>query len=126
MALKESDGLISGVCRRCGCTDDNACPGGCAWEDEDHTICSSCVDEMGVPKKPVRRRGRPAKRVLDRGNNYKPRMKTTPTMKRLAPKVPNRRRALKEYKDSLQLDIRNAVAAKVNAGFAFDCPDEIL
>lgn len=29
------------VCRVCGCTWDNACPGGCWWAEED--LCSACV-----------------------------------------------------------------------------------
>ncbi|KAF5051099.1 hypothetical protein DSECCO2_422620 [anaerobic digester metagenome] len=28
-------------CRVCGCTEDNACPGGCYWVEED--LCSECV-----------------------------------------------------------------------------------
>jgi hypothetical protein len=32
-----------GVCRRCGCVDSRACPGGCSWADETHTLCSQCV-----------------------------------------------------------------------------------
>jgi hypothetical protein len=31
-----------GVCRVCGCTDQAACPGGCAWVDDAHTLCSQC------------------------------------------------------------------------------------
>jgi acyl-CoA synthetase (AMP-forming)/AMP-acid ligase II len=31
----------AGRCRMCGCTDDRACPGGCAWVAPD--LCSSCV-----------------------------------------------------------------------------------
>jgi hypothetical protein len=31
-----------GTCRGCGCTDDMACDGGCAWLDRDETICSRC------------------------------------------------------------------------------------
>lgn len=30
-----------GVCRRCGCTDDRACRGGCIWIEPD--LCSRCV-----------------------------------------------------------------------------------
>lgn len=37
--------LEHGVCRSCGCTDENACPGGCSWLDEEHTLCSACVVE---------------------------------------------------------------------------------
>lgn len=33
------------VCRRCGCTDDEACFGGCSWVSESHDLCSSCVGE---------------------------------------------------------------------------------
>lgn len=29
-------------CRICGCTDDNACPDGCYWIEED--LCSACAD----------------------------------------------------------------------------------
>lgn len=29
-------------CRVCGCTWNNACPGGCYWVEED--LCSKCVD----------------------------------------------------------------------------------
>lgn len=28
------------ICRCCGCTDDNACPGGCSWVEDD--LCSTC------------------------------------------------------------------------------------
>jgi hypothetical protein len=35
--------LVPGQCRVCGCTDDHACLDGCAWADEDHTLCTSCV-----------------------------------------------------------------------------------
>jgi hypothetical protein len=28
------------VCRACGCTEDDACEGGCSWADTD--LCSSC------------------------------------------------------------------------------------
>ncbi|TPG08284.1 hypothetical protein EAH88_11665 [Rhodanobacter glycinis] len=30
-------------CRVCGCTDGQACPGGCSWVGPD--LCSACVDE---------------------------------------------------------------------------------
>lgn len=29
------------TCRVCGCTEDNACPGGCYWVEPD--LCSQCV-----------------------------------------------------------------------------------
>lgn len=31
------------VCRVCGCTYENACPGGCSWVEED--LCSACAEE---------------------------------------------------------------------------------
>lgn len=34
----------SGVCRRCGCTDDWGCPEGCEWVDKEHTLCSACAE----------------------------------------------------------------------------------
>lgn len=33
-------------CRVCGCTDLNACEGGCSWVDED--LCSACADEEAL------------------------------------------------------------------------------
>lgn len=30
-------------CRECGCTDTQACPGGCFWVDND--LCSRCHDD---------------------------------------------------------------------------------
>lgn len=35
--------IQSGVCRYCGCTEENACEGGCTWVDKKKTICSACV-----------------------------------------------------------------------------------
>lgn len=32
-----------GVCSSCGCTEDNACEGGCYWANADETLCSSCA-----------------------------------------------------------------------------------
>lgn len=31
-----------GTCIVCGCTDARACPGGCWWVDDEHTLCSQC------------------------------------------------------------------------------------
>ncbi len=30
------------ACRSCGCTEHNACPGGCWWVEED--LCSACAE----------------------------------------------------------------------------------
>ena len=35
--------LGSGRCVVCGCTDARACPGGCAWANSTHTLCSRCA-----------------------------------------------------------------------------------
>lgn len=31
------------VCRLCGCTEDRACPGGCAWANDDRDLCTACA-----------------------------------------------------------------------------------
>lgn len=46
------------VCERCGCTEQRACPGGCAWDPEllakGHTVCTTCTRRRRR-KKPRRR-----------------------------------------------------------------------
>jgi hypothetical protein len=44
------DGLVGvpvATCRRCGCRDDRACPGGCSWAQVDRKkrtgVCTTCV-----------------------------------------------------------------------------------
>ena len=32
-----------GQCFACGCTDHNACDGGCSWANERHTLCDRCA-----------------------------------------------------------------------------------
>lgn len=32
------------ACSACGCTDDNACPGGCYWVSLDPPLCSACAE----------------------------------------------------------------------------------
>jgi hypothetical protein len=34
--------LIGPVCRKCGCSDDDACAGGCGWAEPD--LCTSCAE----------------------------------------------------------------------------------
>ena len=35
---------LPGVCSCCGCTDESPCsPNGCAWANDDDTLCTSCV-----------------------------------------------------------------------------------
>jgi hypothetical protein len=43
-ALGAYDDKRSGKCRVCGCTDEQACPGGCAWAPGTRrTLCTSCA-----------------------------------------------------------------------------------
>jgi len=46
---KAVDKPIPGVCRICGCTEDNPCwhpdHGSCWWVDKTHTLCSHCAEE---------------------------------------------------------------------------------
>jgi hypothetical protein len=37
---------IPGICRGCGCTNDDPCPNGCYWVDEFRTVCSNCASEQ--------------------------------------------------------------------------------
>lgn len=34
------------TCKVCGCTDQQACPGGCYWVDNKHSVCSTCYDNI--------------------------------------------------------------------------------
>lgn len=41
---------LRGECRICGCTDDDACPGGCRWVDDPMAqgeLCSACLPAIG-------------------------------------------------------------------------------
>lgn len=38
------------TCRVCGCTNDQACDGGCYWATPDTDICSACADLTSVMK----------------------------------------------------------------------------
>lgn len=35
---------LAPACTICNCTDNHACPGGCAWATEDHDLCTSCTE----------------------------------------------------------------------------------
>jgi hypothetical protein len=41
------DRRIVRTCRRCGCTDEQACPGGCHWVADD--LCSACPPTSTTP-----------------------------------------------------------------------------
>ncbi|MGH1574509.1 hypothetical protein ACRAWG_32530 [Methylobacterium sp. P31] len=36
---------IGPVCRRCGCSENDACEGGCGWVDNDQTLCTACAGD---------------------------------------------------------------------------------
>jgi len=40
--VKETKQIVKGICRVCGCTDDQKCWDGCDWTDRNHTLCSRC------------------------------------------------------------------------------------
>lgn len=42
LASLKLDGTVRGVCGVCGCTENKACPGGCAWTDKTKTLCTLC------------------------------------------------------------------------------------
>lgn len=36
-----------GTCRKCGCTNERACPGtGCAWANDERTLCTACLPKL--------------------------------------------------------------------------------
>lgn len=41
-----------GTCKFCGCTEDAACEGGCAWVDKEQTVCSSdeCIEKYNAER----------------------------------------------------------------------------
>lgn len=38
--------MFGEACRVCGCTEGNACPGGCAWADDD--LCTQCATSVAL------------------------------------------------------------------------------
>ncbi|HEU4619201.1 MAG TPA: hypothetical protein VFV10_14270 [Gammaproteobacteria bacterium] len=34
---------VPGICRKCGCTDEFGCDGGCSWVNARRTLCSRCA-----------------------------------------------------------------------------------
>lgn len=44
----EDEAGEQGTCRFCGCTEDEACPGGCSWANTEETICdsASCLEQF--------------------------------------------------------------------------------
>jgi hypothetical protein len=41
LAYEELPGPTPGICRYCRCTEQRACPGGCAWLYPERTVCSN-------------------------------------------------------------------------------------
>lgn len=35
------------VCEGCGCSEGDACEGGCAWADNSDTLCTACAEARG-------------------------------------------------------------------------------
>lgn len=49
------------ACGTCGCTEDRACPGGCAWYSTDPPLCTKCyVDKAMAPVDVMRAAARKA------------------------------------------------------------------
>lgn len=46
--------MIPGVCKYCGCTTLTACPGGCAWINDDATVCRGQNPAQDVPRPAAR------------------------------------------------------------------------
>jgi len=47
----DKEEIEEGVCRVCGCTDAQACPGGCHWVEPD--LCSVCKDKPAAKQKKI-------------------------------------------------------------------------
>jgi ParB/RepB/Spo0J family partition protein len=55
----ENGTVKPGVCRECGCSDEEACEGGCGWADATETLCDRCAQKA---KKPKAKKAKPAKK----------------------------------------------------------------
>jgi len=47
------NGLQTGQCIVCGCTDEQACEGGCIWANVTATLCSRCAQGREATPAPV-------------------------------------------------------------------------
>ena len=64
-AIRIIVGPVPGMCGVCGCTETDACEGGCWWADAAHTVCSSraCLEAAGLARRArARGKGAPAMR----------------------------------------------------------------
>lgn len=46
------------ACRRCGCTEARACPGGCAWMPKLKDVCTACATPAELKRIETKRVGR--------------------------------------------------------------------
>jgi hypothetical protein len=60
---QRDEDLVDQACRKCGCTDDHACPGGCFWIADD--LCSACGP------RPMRWKKRKAGLVLTASGSFR-------------------------------------------------------
>lgn len=69
------DKPIPGVCRICGCTEDNSCEhpdhGTCWWVDDDCTLCSHCADLCDDPSENICNDPQTEHCVNDKSNAFK-------------------------------------------------------
>ena len=72
---KAVDKPIPGVCRVCGCTEDNPCEhpdhGTCWWVDDDCTLCSHCDDLCDDPSENICNDPQTVHCVNDKSNAFK-------------------------------------------------------
>ncbi len=52
------DDAEPGTCRQCGCSEEAACEGGCAWADETETLCTACAPAAPRKRKAAKRKGK--------------------------------------------------------------------
>lgn len=69
------DKPIPGVCRICGCTEDNPCEhpdhGTCWWVDDDCTLCSHCADLCDDPSENICNDPQTEHCINDKSNAFK-------------------------------------------------------
>ena len=69
------DKPVPGVCRICGCTEDNPCEhpdhGPCWWVDDDCTLCSHCADLCDDPSESICNDPQTEHCVNDQSNAFK-------------------------------------------------------
>lgn len=46
--------MTTGICTHCSCTEHNPCSGGCAWTDDDRTVCTQCAAAVDIASELVK------------------------------------------------------------------------